>query len=82
MSTKQAMTTPVAINASFVKFVRIKNAVRNAPWFPESPPKKPLKRPPRKRYLMSNCSLVNFGLMSKRAKTKRRIPIISFIGTT
>ena len=38
--------TPVAIKASLPRPVLIRKALRNAPWWPESPPKNPLSSPP------------------------------------
>ena len=45
-STKVETTVAVAIKDSFDKPVFIRNAVRNAPWLPDNPPKKPLYAPP------------------------------------
>ena len=49
-SMRQATTTPVATNASFVSPAFIRNADRSAPCIPDSPPKKPLSTPPSGRY--------------------------------
>ena len=57
MSTSEEITTVVATNTLFPSACLTKKALLNAPWFPESPPKKPLKKPPTGRYFLSKCKL-------------------------
>lgn len=81
MSIKQAITTPEAINASFDKLERIRNAERNAPWLPDNPPKNPLNNPPNGKYFLSNSKLAKAGMISKQEKKSKTIAMISLMGT-
>ena len=53
MSTSEEIATVVATNMLFSSPCLTKKALLNAPWFPESPPKNPLKKPPTGRYFLS-----------------------------
>ena len=65
-STKVDMTTVVDIKTFLFKSIFIKKALRNAPWFPVSPPKKPLKKPPIGRVFLSNFRFFKKGNRSNK----------------
>ena len=71
------MTTVVAINTDFSKFIFIKKALLSAPWFPVKPPKKPLNIPPIGSIDLLNFNFLKNGIKSISAKNIRIIAMIN-----
>jgi len=69
MSTRQLMAVLVAMKASLESPALMRKAARRAPWWPLSPPKKPLSRPPRVSQVFEEIDRgVERGKSSSRAK--------------
>ncbi len=81
-STNDEMTTVVPMNASLDNPARIKNALRNAPCAPVSPPKNPLNAPPIGSLFLSNCRLLKNGIKSTTAKNSMSTATSNFKGNT
>ncbi len=70
---------PVAMSAFLDKFVLTKKAVLKAPWCPDSPPKKPLKAPPKGSHFLSKAGRTFSGVHSINAKNKSKQPMVILV---
>lgn len=75
----QASTTPVAMKASLSSPAPRRKALRNAPWFPDRPPKNPLRSPPAGSHAGGMRRPRPFR-NSSRAKKIMSKPTVSFTG--
>ncbi len=82
MSTSEEIATVVDTNTLFSSPCLTKKALLNAPWFPESPPKKPLKKPPTGRCFLSKYRFFIWGVKSIIAKIISKIEIKNLTNIT
>lgn len=82
ISTKQERTTLVAMNSSLLRLHFMRNALLKAPWLPDSPPKKPLKIPPRGKSFLLKEIFSDWGEISRNTKNSISTPMTRLISVT